>query len=240
MPAPKKATTAAPKPAAKPRQPRKKVVEPEPEPEPEQEQQEVNQTPIEPEAEAETPSVDDTPSRGRRDVSAESIDAEFTSVLASLQEEFEAHKARGQTVGKFLRTLNKRVGQLQRDVRRVTKGKRRSPGTVSENSGFTRPLQISSELAKFLGVDSDTRLSRTEVTNRLAAYIRENNLKDSSNGRVVRPDKALTKLLGYKQKDCVDTTLTKKGEAKNPDGLLYYWVIQQLIQKHYVKDVSSE
>ena len=169
----------------------------------------------------------------RREVTPESVDAEFTSILASFQEEFNLSKDTGRPVSKFLRNLNKRLAVLQRDTRRIAKGKRKT-GVVSENSGFMKKSGISADLAAFLGVAPDTRMSRVEVTSAIQEYITTNNLKSKTNGRVVEPNKELTKLLGYRAKDHVDTSLNAKGQAKNPDGALYYWVIQKLIQKHFV------
>jgi chromatin remodeling complex protein RSC6 len=173
----------------------------------------------------------------RRNVTPESVDDEFSSILASIQAEFTHSKDTGQPVSKFLRTLNKRLAVLQRDTRRIAKGKRKTVGTAaSENSGFMKKSRISPELAAFLGVAADTRMSRVECTSAIQEYITTNNLKNKTNGRVVEPNKDLTKLLGYKAKDHVDTTLNKAGQPKNPDGALYYWVIQKLIQRHFVAD----
>lgn len=192
-----------------------------------------------------TPVVSTTPvesspaeaENSRRNVTPESVDDEFSSILASIQAEFNHSKDTGQPVSKFLRTLNKRLAVLQRDTRRIAKGKRKTVGTAaSENSGFMKKSRISPELAAFLGVAADTRMSRVECTSAIQEYITTNNLKNKTNGRVVEPNRDLTKLLGYKAKDHVDTTLNKAGQPKNPDGALYYWVIQKLIQRHFVAD----
>jgi chromatin remodeling complex protein RSC6 len=175
----------------------------------------------------------DATNNARREVTPESVDAEFTSILGSLQEEFNLSKDTGRPVSKFLRVLNKRLAVLQRDTRRIAKGKRKT-GVVSENSGFMKKSAISADLSAFLGVAPDTRMSRVEVTSAIQEYITANNLKSKTNGRVVEPNKELTKLLGYRAKDHVDASLNAKGQAKNPDGSLYYWVIQKLIQKHFV------
>jgi chromatin remodeling complex protein RSC6 len=198
------------------------------------EPEEVQQTPLETPVEV----TETTPggTRVRRQVTVETVDEEFTSILQSLQDEFTVCKDAGRPVSKFLRTLNKRLGVLQKDTRRITKGKRRNPGAASENSGFNKQTNITPELAKFLGVKPGTKMSRVNATSGIQEYIVANNLKDPENGRIVRPNKELTKLLGYRAKDHVDTTLNKKGDPKNPEGLLYYWVIQKLIQKHFLPD----
>jgi chromatin remodeling complex protein RSC6 len=226
MPAAKKAATPKTATKAPAKRASKKVVETPAE--------SVEQTPLE--TPEETPEITPGGTRVRRQVTVETVDDEFTSLLTSLQDEFTACKDAGRPVSKFLRTLNKRLTVLQKDTRRVTKGKRRNPGAASENSGFKKQTNISPELAKFLGVKAGTKMSRVECTSGLQEYIIANNLKDKNNGRIIVPNKELIKLLGYRAKDHVDTTPNKKGDPKNPDGVLYYWVIQKLIQKHFLPD----
>jgi len=199
-----------------------KVKAPEPEPE--------TETPVT-EVTAVTPPPTETPARERRDVTAESVDTEFTNLITAIQEECNNSKAT-----KFLRGVNKRLVVLQRDTRKIAKQKRKTgERTPNPNSAFVKLQKISDELADFLGLEHGTELSRTDVTKRLHQYIVDNNLQNDKNKREIVPNKALAKLLGYKQKDCVDPTPNKRGDAKNPEGQLYYWVMQQLIQKHFIK-----
>ena len=185
----------------------------------------------EPEPVAETPSetiVTPGGSRVRREVNIDTVDAEFTSLLELVQAEITATKGT-----KFLRGINKRLGVLQKDVRRVTKQKRRNAGTASPNSGFLKSSKISNELADFLGLERGSELSRVEATKGLHQYIVQNELQNPKNRREINSNKALTKLLGYKTKDCIDHTPAKNGEPKNPEGKLYYFVMQKLIQRHF-------
>jgi hypothetical protein len=62
-------------------------------------------------------------------------------------------------------------------------------------SGFAKPTNISPKLCDFLGVPYGTLVSRTEVTKRVVAYVRENNLQKESNKRVILPDEKLKALL---------------------------------------------
>lgn len=195
---------------------------------------EVSETPV-PEVTAVTavtPPAETPSTHERREVTAESVDAEFTNLITAIQDECNNTKGT-----KFLRGLNKRLVVLQRDTRRISKQKRKPTGekTPNPNSAFVKPQNISDELADFLGLEHGSTLSRTDVTKRLHEYIQTNKLQNEKNMREIVPNKALTKLLNYKQKDCVDPTPNKKGEAKNPNGVLYYWVMQKLIQRHFTK-----
>jgi len=179
--------------------------------------------------------------RSRREVTPESVDAEFTAMLEDLSAEASASKEAGRPANKFQRALAKRLEVLQRDTRRLTTRKRRNvTGTPKANvsSGIMRESRITPELAKFLGVAPETRMSRVQCTRLLNDYINSNKLKLAGDGREIVPNKDLTKLLGYDQKKCVDLTPNKAGKPKNPDGKLYYWVIQQLIQRHFVSETN--
>ena len=68
-------------------------------------------------------------------------------------------------------------------------------------SGFAKPTDISNEMCDFLQVAHGTQMSRTEVTKKINTYVRTNNLKDPVNGRIIRPDNTLKKLLRVKDGD---------------------------------------
>ena len=64
------------------------------------------------------------------------------------------------------------------------------------NKAFMKPLQPSSALAEVVG---SKPLPRTEVTKKLWAYIKKNNLQDTKNRRNINPDEKLQKILGGKK-----------------------------------------
>jgi len=68
-------------------------------------------------------------------------------------------------------------------------------------SGFIRPMRISDELAKFLGVPVGTEMARTDVSRLINTYIRVNNLQDPQNGRIINADSKLRKLLRLGKND---------------------------------------
>ncbi|KAL5984885.1 hypothetical protein ACLOJK_038721 [Asimina triloba] len=69
------------------------------------------------------------------------------------------------------------------------RGKRQKGG----GSGFLAPLQLSDALVKFIGT-GESALSRAEVTKRMWEYIKQNNLQDPSNKKMVKCDEKLKEL----------------------------------------------
>lgn len=61
--------------------------------------------------------------------------------------------------------------------------------------GFGAEVHLAPELAEFLDAD---KLPRTEVTKRIWAYIKEHNLQDPSDKRIILCDNALEKVLKRK------------------------------------------
>lgn len=80
------------------------------------------------------------------------------------------------------------------------------------------PIQISNELATFLGKKSGTKMSRTAVTCDINAYIRANNLQDRDNGRKINLDHKLSVLLKIKANE-----------------ELTYFNLQQYLTPHFIK-----
>lgn len=194
---------------------------------------------VEPETPVETPIVEEvvTPggTRKRREVTVDSVDADFTAVLELLEAErvrqTEAKEKNGgkasQGAGvKFIRSIAKSVKQLQSDTHRISK-KKRQVRAGNSNSGFNKEVSITPEFAKFCGVKPDTLLSRTAGTRKIQEYIKEHNLQNPASRREILPDATLTKLLGY--------DASKEVSEKNPEGKLYYYTIQSLMQKHFTK-----
>jgi chromatin remodeling complex protein RSC6 len=121
-----------------------------------------------------------------------------------------------------MRSLQKRV---DREIKSAQKKKtKRGPlsadGKPRKPSGFVKPTDITPELAKFLGKDKGVMMARTEVTREINKYIREHKLQDPSNGRIIKPDASLRKLLNVKAKD-----------------ELTYFNLQKYMSPHFVKAV---
>ena len=68
--------------------------------------------------------------------------------------------------------------------------------TKAKNSKFMQPMKVSEELAAVVGKGP---LPRTEVTKKLWAYIKRNNLQDKKNKRNIVADEKLQKIFGGKK-----------------------------------------
>jgi chromatin remodeling complex protein RSC6 len=87
--------------------------------------------------------------------------------------------------------------KASKDLKTVAKAnaKRKRKNVARAPSGFVKPTLISAELAAFLGKSAGTEMARTEVTREINSYIREHQLQDKSNGRVINADTKLSSLL---------------------------------------------
>ena len=68
--------------------------------------------------------------------------------------------------------------------------------TKQKNSKFMQPMKPSKELAAVIG---EGPMPRTEVTKKLWAYIKKNDLQDQKNRRNITPDEKLGKIFGTKK-----------------------------------------
>lgn len=158
-------------------------------------------------------------SKKRREVSHESVSSEFEGLLELLRENIEQSRSAGKKTSnvKLLRQLGKRLKVLRADCMRISK-QRRTNRKNNTSSGFMKPVKVSDEMAKFAGWDANQLKSRIEATKYICQYIKDNNLQDPADKRRINPDGKLTKLLGY---------------SPTPESPLFYYTIQQKIQKHF-------
>jgi len=172
--------------------------------------------------------------RKRREVTPETVDEAFTELCNFIESEItrqrdvkEKNGGRATPGGgiKFLRSSLKRTKQLQSDVRRVAR-KKRATRQGNNNSGFMKEAPISNTMADFLGMEHGSAISRVECTKQLHAYIKEHDLQNPENRREIRPDRGLAKLLQY----------NKKPVDQGGHGPLFYYIMQKLIQQHFIKD----
>ena len=85
--------------------------------------------------------------------------------------------------------------QTEREKKAAVKDVKKRKMSNRAPSGFLKPTAISNELADFVGKPYGSEMARREVTLFLNQYIRENNLQNPTNGRIILADDKLRKLL---------------------------------------------
>ncbi len=154
----------------------------------------------------------------------ESVLQTFEDLIKSVETEMDTLRE-GDTKNKgvkFLRTLNKKLKILRNQSSRIIKQKRASvKKSTNNNSGFLKPVKISTEMAKFTGWDKDELKSRVDVTKFLCDYIRNNNLQNPKDKRQIVADAKLQKLLKY--------------DPKKETEPLTYFKLQSSLKGHFIK-----
>ena len=103
----------------------------------------------------------------------------------------------------LIRDLRSRISKMEKQINRDTKAtnkrlrgrKKRVVDPNAEPSGFAKPGPVSSELGAFLGLKAGELISRTDVTRKINAYCKENNLQLESDKRQIVPNQPLRTLL---------------------------------------------
>ena len=131
---------------------------------------------------------------------------QLTGILAALKQDF--------------KTLDKVVNREMKVLQKNTK--KRKANSNRQPSGFVKPTRISSDLAKFLGRDEGVEMARTEVSKEINQYIRANSLQDKSNGRIIKADAKLKKLLNLADGD-----------------ELTYFNLQKYMKHHFIKEDAA-
>lgn len=124
-------------------------------------------------------------------------------------------------LNQFFKTIQKERRVMQkaggRKARRQAEG-----GAPSKPSGFQLPVGITPTLCKFLGVAEGTTMSRTDVTGRIFSYIKEHNLQNAENKRLILPDAKLMEILSPLEDKDVSTGYT-------------YLNLQHYLKGNYIK-----
>jgi len=160
----------------------------------------------------------------------ESVTEDVLSLIASLATDKVNSVDNLKQAVKLLKSTASKLKHLRNDLTRVLKkagGRSTAPRDKSKtsNSGLMKPVVISKDLAAFMGVPADSLHSRVSVTNAICTYIKTHNLQNPENKREIKPDAPLAKILGYK--------------ADGKQALTYFY-IQQLIQPHFLKEISAD
>jgi len=142
------------------------------------------------------------------------------SLIAELNEHMTAHKMMVNTLRSVLKDTERNAKELDKLRNKRIKSKSpRSPDALP--SGITKPVAISDELAKFLGVAVGTLVPRNEVTKGVSTFVKTNELSDPSN----------------KQKFILDerpAAKTLRVLLGNPKEDVTYFNLQRYLKHHYL------
>lgn len=122
-----------------------------------------------------------------------------------------------------LDALFKEIKALRKDLRKVRAYIEDPTGEKTKarvaNNGFNKPLGVTEKLRTFLGLAADEKISRSQVTIRINAYVTEKGLKA---GQVITLDQTLQDLLQV------------------PEGTQVTFLnIQKYINPHYLKEPKA-
>jgi chromatin remodeling complex protein RSC6 len=150
----------------------------------------------------------------------ESSSEQLKTILSSMGEQSTQLK----TLMNNVRAVLKDVERQGKELDKLHNKKSRNSSARKESgqpSGITKPVAISDELAKFLGVDPGTLVPRNEVTKGVSAFVRKHELSDPTN----------------KQK-FVLTSKPEGSELKtllgNPTEEVTYFNLQRYLKHHYI------
>ena len=135
-----------------------------------------------------------------------------SSMFATLQSEITAIRAENKQIIKLLRKL-----KAKQDDPDGSKAEERA-----KKNGFSKPLDVTEALKGFLGLADGEQISRSEVTKRVSAYVKDQNLKHPENGLVIVLDDKLKALLS-----------PPEGEQ------ITFLNIQKYLSPHYIKSESA-
>jgi len=121
-----------------------------------------------------------------------------------------------------LTVMQQRIKDLEKNFKKqvkiikknINKNKNKGP---RKPSGFAKPTPVSKELCEFMNKNEGTELARTEVTRALVSYIKENNLQNKENSKIIQADEKLKCLLDL-----------------NDSDELTYFNLQKYMNKHFI------
>jgi len=147
------------------------------------------------------------------------------NILTTLTEQANIIKGLINTVRFVIKDSDKQSKELEKLRNKRTRVKtERSADALP--SGITKPVAITDELAKFLGVAPGTLVPRNEVTKGVSTYVKKNDISDPTN----------------KQKFVLDDRPTAKVLRTllgNPQEDVTYFNLQKYLKHHYIMNSDS-
>mgnify|MGYP001414425333 CR=1 FL=1 len=122
--------------------------------------------------------------------------AQFDGVLSTLT----TFKSQITSLQQQIRGLEKVVNKELNTARKALEKKKQKKAN-RKPSGFAKPSPISHELSAFMSKEKGIEVARTEVTQYIIKYIKDNNLQNPENKKIIVPDSTLKKLLSVTEAD---------------------------------------
>lgn len=129
--------------------------------------------------------------------------------LSVLKEKYDSVKTHLKNHKKLLTKLKEKQNKNDYKLK-----KKRKP------CGFARPTKVSDDMCYFLGRETGSLVSRTDVTKCLIQYIKDHQLQHKEHKRLIVPDDKLSKLFGE--------------EAKDKE--LTWFTMQKYVNHHFIKE----
>ena len=168
----------------------------------------VKDAPVKTEAKAKAPA------KGKAEVKTEVVeskDGEVTATVsgdASVEEECAAIRnlcnqmiAMAHATKKAVVLREKRHLREMKIAQKLSMKKKVKKEGGSSPSGFTMPVRISDDRARYLNEPLGCMISRTDVTKKLNGIFREQGMQDKVNGRIIHPTPEFAKLLNISATD---------------------------------------
>jgi chromatin remodeling complex protein RSC6 len=129
-------------------------------------------------------------------------------------------------VNKEVRELQTIGRTLEKDFNAVVRAlsKKKNKHRNNENralSGFAMPSLLSKEMYTFLDIQEGTLIPRKQVTRMLNEYIKENNLRNEGDRRIILPDDNLKRIFNCTENDNVT-----------------YFNLQSYVKHHFIKEIK--
>ena len=140
---------------------------------------------------------------------------QFSGIIGTLS----AFKSQITMLQNQLRALDKSVNKQIKAFHKEAK-KNKNKGN-RKPSGFAVPTKISDELCEFMEKPKGSTVARTEVTQYIIQYIKDNKLQWDENRKIIKPNKPLKNLLN----------------VKNDDEVTYF-NIQRYMNRHFIKKTN--
>jgi len=134
-----------------------------------------------------------------------------------------------QDIQTVMKTLYSNLKILQKEVLRERKEFKKRTDKIKKKSdkkrspsGFAKPSPITNELCEFLGIENNTELARTEVTSKVIAYVKEQNLQNPENKKQIILNDKLNKLL-----------------QPAPEDVVTFFNLQTYLKKHFISNTVT-